>query len=367
MASGETAGPLLGDRRRGLGQDQRPGAPRGASRRARRRPRGDPAADLLAARGGGNGPARGAHRAPGRRGPSATRGSEARLGGHLPQHRRAPAARIRVAHRPQPGFHHPRSRGLRRPVEPGAARTRPRRHRQALSAQEHLPRHLLRRGQHARPAGRCPAAPLSLVHRMGRPVEAPVPRLRRGEAGAARARLRRPAVVLGTDGGGGRAGRRDRRALQSCSGGRIPGHQRAAGEHRARAQARRPRRDGGRRRRAVDLRVSRRDGAQHSRLSRAVHAPRPHRHAGAQLPFHAADPRRRERRDQPRQRGLRQVAVERARVGRAAAAGERARRERPGRVRGARKCWRGARPASPSRHRRCCSARRTTARRWKSN
>ena len=63
---------------------------------------------------------------------------------------------------------------------------------------------------------------------------------------------------------------RDRRALRSCPGRRISGHQPAAGLDPAGAEARRARPDGGRRRRAVDLFVPRRDRAQHPGFSRPL-------------------------------------------------------------------------------------------------
>ena len=97
-----------------------------------------------------------------------------------------------------------------------------------------------------------------------------------------------------------------------------------------RSQADRARPDGRRRRRAVDLLVSRRDGAQHSRLSRPLHAQGRAHHAGAQLPLDAADPRRRQRRDRSRRRALHQEPLVGPRVGRAARARQRRRRHRAG-------------------------------------
>ncbi len=100
-------------------------------------------------------------------------------------------------------------------------------------------------------------------------------RLCRGQAEPERARLRRPAALLGGDAGGARARRGDRRALRPRAGRRIPGHQPPAGLDPAGAEARRARAVGGRRRRAVDLFVPRRDGAQHPRFSQASSARRP--------------------------------------------------------------------------------------------
>ena len=90
------------------------------------------------------------------------------LGRHVPRHRRAAAARIRAAHRPRPGLHHPRPRGFRRPDEPRAPRARPVADREPLSRQGHLPCHLFARGQRARPQLDAGAgARLSLVRRLG--------------------------------------------------------------------------------------------------------------------------------------------------------------------------------------------------------
>ena len=73
---------------------------------------------------------------------------------HLPRHRRAAAARVRAAHRPGGDLHHPRPRRRRRPDGHGAPRDRPVGNEEALSAQGHLPGHLLARAQHARSARR---------------------------------------------------------------------------------------------------------------------------------------------------------------------------------------------------------------------
>ena len=153
-----------------------------------------------------------------------------------------------------------------------------------------------------REARRRDRAPLPVVHRRDRRHPPDLPRLRRTQARAADARLRRPAAVLE----GARrvaadrpAGRRD---VRPHPGRRVPGHERAAGRHprgdAAGGHAAEP--HGGRRRRAGDLRVPRRDRAQHPRVPRAV--PGGHdRQARAQLPLDRADPR-------PVQRGDRAVA-----------------------------------------------------------
>ena len=111
---------------------------------------------------------------------------------------------------------------------------------------------------------------------MGGRAASAVRRLCRGQADAERARLRRPAALLGADDGRARAWRRD-------IGGRfdhvlVDEYQdtnRLQAVDPAGAEARRPRPDRGRRRRPVDLLLSRRDGAQHPRLSRASSRRRP--------------------------------------------------------------------------------------------
>ncbi len=255
-----------GDRRRGLGQDQHAGAPRRAPDRRRRRPRAHPAAHLHAPRRGGNGTPCAPHPRRGRGGTSCAGARAAAVVRHLPRHRRAAAARPRRAHRPRSGFHHPRPRGFGGPAEPGAPRARPVEHAPALSAEGHLPGDLFRRREYPRAAARGAAGELSVVRGLGRGAEAAVPRLRRGQAGAAGARLRRPAAVLGADGRRARARRRDRRPVRPRAGRRVPGHQPPAGRDPAGDEARRSRPHRGGRRRAVDLRLPRRHGAQHPRF-----------------------------------------------------------------------------------------------------
>jgi DNA helicase-2/ATP-dependent DNA helicase PcrA len=145
----------------------------------------------------------------------------------------------------------------------------------------------------ARPCARC-CRQLSLVRRMGKRSEAAVSRLRRSQAGAAGARLRRPAALLGADGQRSRARPGSRRALQPRAGRRVPGHQPPAGSDPAGHEARRPRPHRGRRRRAVDLRFRGADGAQHPRFPGALRPARAAGDAGAQLPLDAADPGRRQ-------------------------------------------------------------------------
>ena len=120
--------------------------------------------------------------------------------------------------------------------------------------------------------------------------EAAVRRLRRPQGVAAGARLRRPAAVLARPAG--RPGRRAPRVREPFDCVLVDEYQDTnalQADILEPAAAGRQRADRGRRRRPVDLRLPRRHGAQHPRLPQAV--PRHHgRHAGAELPQHAADP-----------------------------------------------------------------------------
>ena len=80
---------------------------------------------------------------------------------------------------------------------------------------------------------------VSVVRELGRRAEEAVRRLCRDEAAPERARLRRPAALLGAHAGRARLRGRDRRALRSHPDRRISGHQPAAGLDPARAQAER--------------------------------------------------------------------------------------------------------------------------------
>ena len=120
-------------------------------------------------------------------------------------------------------------------------------------------------------------------------------------------------------------------------------------------------RHGGRRRRAEHLLVPRRHGAQHPGLSAPVHAAGAHRHAGAQLPQHAAHPGRQQCRDRRGARAPRQESVDRQGV-------EPAARSccwcptKPSRRAGwPTRCCGSAKPAPRSRARPCCFAPAPTA------
>ncbi len=129
-------------------------------------------------------------------GPTAARGAH-RLVRHLPRRRRPPAAQPRPAIGLDPSFTiHDRedSADLH---EPGAARARPLRQGPPLSAQGHLPCHLLARRECRRAAGSRAAQAVSLVRRVEGRAARSVRGLRRGQAAPAGARLRRSAALLG--------------------------------------------------------------------------------------------------------------------------------------------------------------------------
>ena len=213
--------------------------------------------------------------------------------------------------RPRPRLHHPRPRGFGRPDEPRAPPPRLLGDRAALSGQGHLPRDLLAGGQRAGGrSARCSRRHFPWCAELGGRAEGALRRLRRGEAGERGARLRRPAALLGRDDAATR--RSPPRSAPGFDHVLVDEYQdtnRLQAAILAGAEARRPRPDRGRRRRAVDLRLPRRRGAQHPRLPGAVHAAGAHRHARAELPLDAADPRRGERGDRRGARGLRQAAA----------------------------------------------------------
>ena len=105
--------------------------------------------------------------------------------------------------------------------------------------------------------------------------------------------------------------RRGPPAVRLRAGRRVPGHQHAAGRDPLPALARGQGADRRRRRRPVDLRLPRGHGAQHPRLPQAL-SRRDDRHAGAELPQHAADPGGHERRDRPGPRAIHQEPLVRA-------------------------------------------------------
>ena len=103
------AGPAARHRRCRLGKDQYAGAPGRAPDRARRRSRPHPASDLLAAGGRRDGPARAAHRRQ-RHWRSTIRQPSDYLVGDIPRRRRQAPAHARRLGRPRPRLHHARPR-----------------------------------------------------------------------------------------------------------------------------------------------------------------------------------------------------------------------------------------------------------------
>ena len=229
-----------------------------------------------------------------------------------------------------PAVHDPRPRGFRRPDEPDPARKGILEDRKPVSDQGHVPFDLFalrQRRDRDRAGARCV---VSVVLRLGGRAEGTVRGLCRGQAEAERARLRRPAAVLGADHERPGAGRRHRRPVRSRAGRRISGHQPAAVVDPAGAEARRPWPHRGRRRCPIDLLVPGSDGAQHPRLPDAVLAAGQHHHARPQLPLDADHPGRRQRRHRSGQGALHQEPLDRTDFRRQAAACHRARRGRPG-------------------------------------
>ena len=355
--------PAAGHRRRRLGQDQHARPPGRAPDRARRRSSPHPAAHLLAARGRRDGAPGRAHRRCGAGRAGGRRAQPHSVVGHLPRHRRAAAADVRARDRARSRLHHPRPRGLGRPDEPRAPRARALRQGAALPPEGDLPRHLLARRQRRRAAGpSCCGKQFPWCAEWKDELRAPVRGLRRGQAEAARARLRRPAALLGRADGRARAGgARSARLFDHVLVDEYQDTNALQAAILLRPQARRRRPDRGRRRRAGDLRLPRRHRAQHPGLPGALPAAGRDRHAGAELPLDAADPGRVQRRHRPRARAVHQEPALAQGRRREACAGLGARRHRPGRLRRRPRSSRTAKPASRSRSRRCCSARRTTA------
>ena len=156
-----------GDCRRRQRQDAHAGRACGAPRACRRRPSAGTAAHLFA-------PCRTGDDAPRRRlaatlfaSFSGAAGAAHAVGGHVPQRRRAPAARPCGADRLERLVHGDRPRRCRGSDGLGAPAPRLQHHAQALSAQGHLPGDLFARGQRPSAAARVAGRALSLVRRVG--------------------------------------------------------------------------------------------------------------------------------------------------------------------------------------------------------
>ena len=125
-----------------------------------------------------------------------------------------------------------------RPARPGAPGAGARREPPALPARADDARHLLAHGQRPDSARGGVGGGVSLVRGAPRGAGGAVPRLRRAQARARGARPRRPAALLAR--ARGRRGDRTAhgRRLRPRAGRRVPGRQRPAGRHRARAAPR---------------------------------------------------------------------------------------------------------------------------------
>ena len=318
-----------------------------------------------------------------------------RLGRNLSRHRHPAAAPLRQGHRPAARVHRPRPHRLRRPAERRPHRLEPGQDRQAVPEEGHLHGDLQPVRQRPRKARRRAAASFPLVQGLARRAEAAFRRLRGPQRGGRRARLRRPAALTGTPcwptpwdeaervtgatpvctndsdssacrliPGDGSRRRRHPPAVRLRAGRRISGHQHAPGRHPLRALAGGQGADRGGRRRPVDLRLPRGHRAEHPRLPQAL--PERHdRHAGAELPQHAADPGGHQPRDRPGPRAIYQKPLVRAGRGRAAAGWSTARTTRTRPSTSSARFWSTARRASICGGRPCSSGRRTTACCWK--
>ena len=251
-------------------QDQHAGRARRAPGDQRRRSGADPDADVHAARGARDAPPRARHRQAGAAGDrhrhQPVDAAAHAVGRHLPRDRRPVAAPLRAPPEPRPEFHDPRSWRLGRPdrLDPRGARLR--QARQALPAQGRLPRDLLAPRQHPGLAEGDAGVAVPVVRRLVGGTDADLPQVRRAQAAALVARLRRPAALLARDDAGAEVRAARLAALRPRARRRVPGHQPAAGRDPAGDAAGRGGPDRGRRRRAGDLFVPRRGGRQHPRL-----------------------------------------------------------------------------------------------------
>ena len=277
---------------------------------------------------------------------------------------------------------HDRGR-LRRPAERRPHRVEPGQDRQAVSQEGHLHGDLQPVRQRPRKARRRAARPFPLVQGLARRVEAALRRLRGPQGGGRRARLRRPAALLARPAG--RCRKRGKTPLSypstfhktSLSTGdavrrlfdcvlvdEYQDTNTLQAEILYLPLARGQGADRRGRRRPVDLRLPRRHRAQHPRLSQAL--PERHdRHAGAELPQHAADPGGHQPRDRPGPRAIYQEPLVRSGP-KASGRGWSTARTTPTRPStSSARFWSTARRASICGGRPCCSGPRTTACCWK--
>ena len=189
---------------------------------------------------------------------------------HVPLDRESVDSPARRSRRARRELQRSRPRRRRRFDGRAAPRARLLESREALSAQRHVPRHLLASRQHAAAARRDARCAVSLVRRMGVAAHAALSRVRGEEAGESGARLRRPAALLARDDGRRAARGRDRRRVRSHPRRRVSGHERPAGGDPEEPPSEWRRRHRRRRRCAGDLFISGSDGRQHPRLSGSV-------------------------------------------------------------------------------------------------
>ena len=344
--------PAAGGRRGRLGQDLDARLPGREPGRSRHPARADPAADVHPPRRPRDALAR---RAADRR-PRARPG----LGRHVPRDRQPAAPAPRRGARPVPRLHGPGPDRHGRPdgPDPGRAGVRP--GRAAVPAQGHARRRLLAHGEQPHQARRGARTRVPVVRGGGRVDPHDLRALHRAQARAERARLRRPAPVLGRalPPPGGRP--RDLGAVRPHPGRRVPGHEPAPGRHPRVAAPHRRRPDGRGRRRAGDLRVPQRDRRQHPRVPDAVPGD-DDREARAQLPLDAPDPGGDERGDRAQPAASREDPVDRTRR---AARSPRCSRASTNATRPTRCAARSSSTASAARrstNRPCCSEPATTA------
>ena len=338
--------PAAGHRRRRLRQDQHAGASRRASDRQRRRSAPHPAADLLAPRRRRDG--RGASSASPRAVLAAARSGRAAL--HWAGTFHGIGARLLREYAGAIGLDpaftiHDRedSADLMNLVrhELGLSATA-----RALPDQGHLPRDLFARGQRARRRSRrCWRRPFPGAPAGRTSCSELFARLCRGQAAAERARLRRPAALLGADDG--RAGARAPRSATRFDHVLVDEYQ---DTNRLQASILLALKPDGRGLTVVG------DDAQSIYSFRAATVrnildfPAQFRPPARivtleqQLPLDAADPRRRQRRDRARARALHQEPAGRsARLGAAAAAGHACATRPTRRATSSSTCWRTAR------------------------
>ena len=225
-------------RRSGLGQDVDARLPGGEPRRSRHPARADPAAHVH--------PPRGPRDAVARRAPDRRTRARPRLGRDVPRDGQPPVAAARRGARPVPRVHgagpdrHGGSHG------PHPRRARARSGRATVPSQGDARRRLLAHRERADQAHRGARTRVPVVRGRGRGDPRDLRALHRAQARPERARLRRPAPVLGRALPSPGRRTRDLGAVRPHPGRRVPGHEPAPGRHPRVAPPERRRADGGR-------------------------------------------------------------------------------------------------------------------------